>query len=163
MTWNNELTRRLAKRRADNLFRRRITLTSAQGPRIATDEGSYLSFCSNDYLGLAGDPRLIHALQEAANIKGTQNAVRLAEALKVKATFAPCLANSMAIPFPMPREAPVINAILFSSNFIRYQIYESNILKFKGQTRAKQNPAIIIFEGILVELSVIALLPYPYN
>ncbi len=70
MIWDAELTRRLAQRHADNLFRRRITLTSAQGPQITTDEGSYLSFCSNDYLGLASDPRVIRALQEAATQYG---------------------------------------------------------------------------------------------
>ncbi len=70
MTWDAELTRRLAHRHADNLFRRRITLTGAQGPRIVTDEGSYLSFCSNDYLGLANDRRVIRALQEAADQYG---------------------------------------------------------------------------------------------
>jgi 8-amino-7-oxononanoate synthase len=70
MTWDAELARRIAQRHADNLFRRRISLTGAQGPRITTDGGSYLSFCSNDYLGLASDPRLIRALQQAANQYG---------------------------------------------------------------------------------------------
>lgn len=70
MNWGNEWVCRLAQRHADNLFRRRITLTGAQGPRIATDRGSYVSFCSNDYLGLASHPRLIRALQEAAGQYG---------------------------------------------------------------------------------------------
>ena len=40
------------------------------------------------------------------------------EELYVNATLAPCLANSTAIPRPIPLVAPVIIAVLFSSNFI---------------------------------------------
>jgi hypothetical protein len=33
------------------------------------------------------------------------------EEAKVKAMLQPCLANTSAIPFPIPREAPVIKAV----------------------------------------------------
>ncbi len=70
MTWDAELAGRIAQRHTDNLFRRRLTLTGAQGPRIDTDDGQYLSFCSNDYLGLAADPRLVQALKDGADRYG---------------------------------------------------------------------------------------------
>ena len=53
-------------RAAQGLLRRRRILESAQGVRISVDGKSYLSFCSNDYLGLANHPQLIAALQQGA-------------------------------------------------------------------------------------------------
>jgi len=47
-----------------NLLRTRRTLQSSQSPNIVVDDKPYLSFCSNDYLGLANHPRLISALQQ---------------------------------------------------------------------------------------------------
>jgi 8-amino-7-oxononanoate synthase len=51
---------------ASGLHRRRRVLESAQGVRIVVDGQEYLSFCSNDYLGLASHPALIGAAQSAA-------------------------------------------------------------------------------------------------
>lgn len=55
----------LHERRAQQLFRSRHTLTSAQGPEIRVNGKPYLSFCSNDYLGLANHPAVIEASQRA--------------------------------------------------------------------------------------------------
>ena len=65
-----ELQRELDERAAQGLLRRRHTLDSPQSPHITVDGSAYLSFCSNDYLGLANHPRLIAALQEGARQYG---------------------------------------------------------------------------------------------
>ncbi|MDH5173317.1 MAG: aminotransferase class I/II-fold pyridoxal phosphate-dependent enzyme, partial [Gammaproteobacteria bacterium] len=56
----------LALRRQQDLYRRRLTLQSAQGPVVQLGDRQYLNFCSNDYLGLAAHPRVIAAFQQAA-------------------------------------------------------------------------------------------------
>ena len=61
-----ELHRELETRAAQGLLRQRQVLESAQGVRITVDGKPYLSFCSNDYLGLANHPQLIMALQNGA-------------------------------------------------------------------------------------------------
>lgn len=61
-----ELQNELNERAALGLLRQRRTLQSPQSPHIMVDGKSYLSFCSNDYLGLANHPQLIAALQQGA-------------------------------------------------------------------------------------------------
>ena len=60
----------LDERAAQGLLRRRRTLQSPQAPHIVVDGRPYLSFCSNDYLGLANHPQLITALQQGAQQYG---------------------------------------------------------------------------------------------
>ena len=62
----SELKTELENRAAQGLLRRRRTLSTSQGVRITVDGKPYLSFCSNDYLGLATHPKLIAALQQGA-------------------------------------------------------------------------------------------------
>jgi 8-amino-7-oxononanoate synthase len=59
------LTAQLEELRRSDLLRRRLTLESPQGPRIILDGREYLAFCSNDYLGLANDPRIAATAVEA--------------------------------------------------------------------------------------------------
>jgi 8-amino-7-oxononanoate synthase len=56
----------LESRAARGLLRQRRVLESPQSPYIVVEGKRYLSFCSNDYLGLASHPQLIAALQEGA-------------------------------------------------------------------------------------------------
>lgn len=60
----------LDQRAAQGLLRSRRTLQSPQAPHIVVDGRPYLSFCSNDYLGLANHPQLIAALQQGAQQYG---------------------------------------------------------------------------------------------
>jgi len=57
----------LAVRKHQQLYRTRQTLEGAQGVRVRIDGHEYLSFCSNDYLGLANHPRVIEAMKEGAD------------------------------------------------------------------------------------------------
>jgi len=62
----SDLQRDLEGRASLGLLRQRRMLQSPQSPHINVDGKSYLSFCSNDYLGLANNPQLIAALQQGA-------------------------------------------------------------------------------------------------
>jgi 8-amino-7-oxononanoate synthase len=53
----------LEKRRAVGLYRSRRIIEGAQGPELVVDGRRLLAFCSNDYLGLAADPRLAEAVK----------------------------------------------------------------------------------------------------
>ncbi|HRT56721.1 MAG TPA: 8-amino-7-oxononanoate synthase [Candidatus Paceibacterota bacterium] len=66
MKLEEELTRRLAKLREQGLYRTLREIGSAQGPRLTLGNRTVLNFGSNDYLGLAGDPRVKEAAAEAA-------------------------------------------------------------------------------------------------
>jgi 8-amino-7-oxononanoate synthase len=64
------LQRELDERAAQGLQRGRRALESPQSPRIVVDGERSLSFCSNDYLGLANHPRVVAALCEGAQRYG---------------------------------------------------------------------------------------------
>jgi len=61
-SFTDELNRRLAALREQNLFRELRRVDSAPGPRIEIGGNTFLNFSSNDYLGLANHP----VLKEAA-------------------------------------------------------------------------------------------------
>ena len=65
-----ELHGDLDKLRERGLYRFRRRLDSPQGPVVRIQGRELLNFCSNDYLGLANDPRLIEALQQGAEQYG---------------------------------------------------------------------------------------------
>jgi 8-amino-7-oxononanoate synthase len=60
------LAARVAERERAGLLRRARTIEHANGTRVTLDGRELLNFCSNDYLGLAQDPRVVKALQNAA-------------------------------------------------------------------------------------------------
>jgi 8-amino-7-oxononanoate synthase len=63
----HDLAAALAQRQADQLYRSRRTVDGPQGVELELDGRRVLSFCSNDYLGLASDPRLVAALKDGAD------------------------------------------------------------------------------------------------
>ena len=56
----------LEQRRAAGLYRRRRIIDSAQGVETVVDGKPVISFCGNDYLGLANHPEIVQALVQAA-------------------------------------------------------------------------------------------------
>ena len=60
----------LNKRREAGLFRQTLKAQSPQGPLMKINGQQYLTFCSNDYLGLANHPQLIESFKNAANEMG---------------------------------------------------------------------------------------------
>lgn len=64
------LQKELEQRKANGLLRQRRLLDSPQAEHIVANQTPYLSFCSNDYLGLANRPELIAAMQKAAGDSG---------------------------------------------------------------------------------------------
>jgi len=54
----------LSERKQQQLYRTRQTLDGPQDVVVHIDGREYLSFCSNDYLGLANHPRLIEAFKQ---------------------------------------------------------------------------------------------------
>jgi 8-amino-7-oxononanoate synthase len=67
---DHALAQELKRLRRDNLYRARRTLEGPQGVRPIVDGRSMLSFCSNDYLGLAAHPGLAEALRDGVSRYG---------------------------------------------------------------------------------------------
>ena len=61
-----DLRQELEQRKREQLYRSRRVSDSAQGPVMRMDGADVLSFCSNDYLGLANHPVIVKALQDGA-------------------------------------------------------------------------------------------------
>ncbi len=66
----SDLTERLHIREQQGLKRHRAVMAGPQSTHIVIDDRSYLSFCSNDYLGLANHPELIQAACQGAQHYG---------------------------------------------------------------------------------------------
>lgn len=65
------LNRELQKLRAADLYRQRRVIDGSHGVRLTVGGKSCISFCSNDYLGLASDPRVAEAGRAALARVGT--------------------------------------------------------------------------------------------
>ncbi|MGD8589027.1 MAG: 8-amino-7-oxononanoate synthase [Chromatiales bacterium] len=66
----NNLAADLEARRAAGLYRIRRIVESPQQPEMQVDGRTMLTFCSNDYLGLANHPEVVKALQRGAERYG---------------------------------------------------------------------------------------------
>jgi len=60
----------LAQLKANELLRSRMLLESPQGVHVRVNGREVISFCSNDYLGLASDPALIAATERSLRLCG---------------------------------------------------------------------------------------------
>ena len=65
-----ELKQDLAQRKAEHLYRSRKVLESPQSVEPTINGKKVLSFCSNDYLGLANHPDVINSFKKAADEYG---------------------------------------------------------------------------------------------
>lgn len=61
----------LEQSRRDHLYRRPLVLDSPQQPEVVVDGKPMLSFCSNDYLGLAADTRVAEAFKNGIDQWGS--------------------------------------------------------------------------------------------
>jgi 7-keto-8-aminopelargonate synthetase-like enzyme len=57
---------RIERVAAADLERELLEVEGPAGPEVATADGPKLMFCSNDYLGLAADPRVVEAIGQGA-------------------------------------------------------------------------------------------------
>ncbi len=65
-----DLRAELERRRAEHLYRTRQVVDGPQGPELQVGGEPFLSFCSNDYLGLAADPRVAEAMVQGVRKYG---------------------------------------------------------------------------------------------
>lgn len=60
----------LEQRRQDGLYRTRRQISGPQRPELVSDGTSLLSFCSNDYLGLASNPAIAQSAMDSLEQNG---------------------------------------------------------------------------------------------
>ncbi len=70
LPWHNELTAALAERKAAGRYRQNRLRVGEQGVHIHLGNKPILSFCSNDYLGLAAHPDIKQTFKEAVDKEG---------------------------------------------------------------------------------------------
>ena len=116
----------LDERKAQQLYRERRVVETAQGADVVVDGKRYLNFCSNDYLGLANHPDVIAAFQNAANEFGVGSGAshlvcghsRLHHELEEKLAAFTQRPRALLFSTGYMANLGVINALLGSSDFI---------------------------------------------
>ena len=66
----DRLQQKLHELDTQHLSRQRRTVSTPHAPCMTVDGRPIVAFCSNDYLGLAADPRVVEALQQGAALYG---------------------------------------------------------------------------------------------
>lgn len=119
------------------LMRRPRVLESAAGPRIRLGGRDVLSFCSNDYLGLASHPELAQALADAALSWGVGSGA----SRHVSGSLPPHVAAQKEL----ARLVEAADALLFGSG------YAANV----GAIQALAGPEDVVFSDALNHASLI--------
>ncbi|MES2771257.1 MAG: 8-amino-7-oxononanoate synthase [Pseudomonadota bacterium] len=107
---SQRLSQQLSKLESEGLKRQRRTLQAPCGPAALLDGRPLLSFCSNDYLGLANHPALIEAACQAAKTWGVGSGA----AHLVSGHFAP----HQALEAQLARFVGLPRALLFASGYL---------------------------------------------
>jgi glycine C-acetyltransferase len=178
---------------ADGLMKRERTITSAQSSEIDTlDNGTaqhVINLCANNYLGLADDPRLIHAAKEALDshgfgmasvrfICGTQDLhrqleSRLADFLKTEDAilFSSCFdANAGVFEALLGPEDAIISDALNHASIIdgvrlckaqRYRYANNDMEELETRLKESQDARLrlIVTDGVFSMDGIIADLP----
>ena len=105
----SRLQQQLAQLGEQHLLRRRRSVSTPHATRLTADGQPLLAFCSNDYLGLASDARVVAALREGAERYGAgsgashlisgHSQAHVALEHRLAGFMSPCMPNSAALYF----------------------------------------------------------------
>ncbi len=109
LPWSNSLAQDLAKRKAAGRYRQQRIRVGEQGVNVVIDGKPLVSFCSNDYLGLASHPALKKAFIDAVEHEGVGSGA--AHLLTGHSRYHQQLEEALAEFMGQPR------ALLFSSGY----------------------------------------------
>jgi 8-amino-7-oxononanoate synthase len=109
LPWSNSLAQDLAKRKAAGRYRQQRIRVGGQGVNVVIDGKPLVSFCSNDYLGLASHPALKKAFIDAVEHEGVGSGA--AHLLTGHSRYHQQLEEALAEFMGQPR------ALLFSSGY----------------------------------------------
>ncbi len=70
LPWHNELQAALEQRKAAARYRQNRLREGGQGVNVIVDGSRFISFCSNDYLGLSNHPAVVKSFKKAAENYG---------------------------------------------------------------------------------------------
>lgn len=136
------LYEQLKHQKQSGLYRQRVTLESPQGVAVVINRKPCLSFCSNDYLGLANHPAVIQSFKDACDVYGVgSGASQLVNGYSV---IHQKLEAALAEFFNRPR------VLLFSTGYMaNIGIISALLGRHDGLFEDKLNHASLIDGGLL--------------